>query len=135
MTGKRKNADGVHEMQTKIVAILSLVSIGLGFLGGYLIWGPRAEQATEFERLAVELEEDLERSRELVERANAETAALRERQREITTVVDRAGRELADAIGNAQSVNDLLREAIAVVERLEAVTRDGDIRPGSTAPP
>lgn len=119
-------------MQTKIVAILSLVSIGFGFLGGYLVWGQRA---TEFERLAVELEEDLERSRELVERANAETAALRERQREITTVVDRAGRELADAIGNAQSVNDLLHEAIAVVERLEAVTRDGDIRPGSTAPP
>lgn len=113
-------------------AILALVFVGLGFGGGYLIWG---ERAREFEQLADRLEENLERSRDALERANREIALLRERQQEITGIVETAGRELSDAVERAQSITDLLRAAITVVERLETATLYGDSGPGSEAPP
>jgi hypothetical protein len=121
--------------RTTIIAISAVLLVCAGVAIGWGIWGPRAGEAAEFERVIGELEDDLARSRILVERANGEVTELRERNRRIEEAAERAGQQLANAIGDAQSINDLLREAIAVIERLEAITRSGGLDAGEAAPP
>jgi len=115
-----------------IIAAAVVVCVGGGVGIGYLVWGQRAG---EFERLAGELEENLTRSRNALERADREIVELRERQQEITGVVETAGRELSEAVERARTITDLLRSAISAVERLETVTRGGDGGNGISAPP
>jgi hypothetical protein len=118
-----------------IIAISAVLLVCAGVAIGWGIWSPRAGETAEFERVIGELEDDLARSRELVERANGEVTELRERNRRIEEAAERAGQQLANAIGDAQSINDLLREAISVIERLEAITRSGGLDAGGAAPP
>lgn len=115
-----------------VCAVVSLALVGTGVAIGWSVWG---RSSGEFERIAGELEKDLTRSRDALERADREVTELRERQQEIVGVVESAGRELSEAVARARTITDLLRSAIAAVERLEAITHSGGGGAESAAPP
>lgn len=113
-------------MQTRWMVAALVLACGVGVGIGWTVWGPRARTAGQYEIIARRAEEDLARSRDALERATAEAAELRERNQTIEAAVERAGRDLEEAIGGARTIGDLIRTAIGIVEGLEHATRSGD---------
>lgn len=112
-------------MSTKVIAILSLVFIGLGFLGGYLVWGTRAGELEQLREAKQAVERDFRETRSLLAEATERNAELIDRQREIIELAEDTGATIERAIDNAVSHHQLVLEAIELVDGILAtVGRD-----------